>query len=341
MRSEARGFVNQVDGFVGQKAVGDIAMRKSRGRDDGRIFDAHAVMHFILFFQPAQNRNRVFHVRLAHENDLEAAFERRIFLDVLAIFVERGGADGAQLSASQRRLQHVRGVDRAFGGARADQCVQLVDEEDDLSLRVFDFFQHGLQPIFKFAAIFRAREHGSQIERHDALVLQHFRHIAGDDALRQAFDDGRLPHSRLADQHRIIFRAPRKHLHHAANFFIAADDRIEFAAASLLVQVAGIAFERLILCFRILVGDALRSAHRRKRLQDGVMGRAVARQQLLRRIPLQAGQRQQHVLGRNVFVFEGVGFFERLLQQLVDLRRHRRLRRAALPETFGSFSISL
>ena len=169
----------------------------------------------------------------------------------------------------------------------ADQRVQLVDEENDLALRVFDFLEHGLQPVFKFAAIFRARQHRSQVERDDALVLQRFRHVAGDDALRQAFDDGRLAHARLADQHRIIFRAPREHLHHAANFFIAADHRIELAAPRLLGQVARITLQRLILGFGILVGDALRSANRGQRLQDGVVRRAVTRQQFLRRIPLQ------------------------------------------------------
>ena len=166
-------------------------------------------MHFVLFLQSAQDRNRVFDIRLAHEHDLEAAFERRVFLDVLAIFVERGGADGAQLSAGQRRLQHIGGVDCAFGGAGSDQRVQLVDEEDDPALRVLDFLENGLQSVLKFAAIFRPGEHRAQIERYDTLVLQDFGHVAGDNALRQAFDDGCLAHSRLADQHRIILGPPR------------------------------------------------------------------------------------------------------------------------------------
>ena len=44
--------------------------------------------------------------------------------------------DAAKLAAGQRRLQHVAGVDRPLGGARADQGVQLVDEEDDPSRRL-------------------------------------------------------------------------------------------------------------------------------------------------------------------------------------------------------------
>ncbi len=258
-----RRFVDQVDGLVGQKAIGDVAMRERRSGDNRRILDAHAVMHLVLLFQSAQDRDRVFDIGFADEHNLEAAFERGIFLDVLAIFVQRGGADGAQLAASQRRLQHVGSIDRAFRCACADQRVQLVDEENDLSLRVFNLFEHGFQAVFEFAAILRAGQHRSQIERDHALVLQNFRHVAGDDALREAFDDGRLANAGFADQHRIVLGAAREHLHHAADFFIAADDRIELAATRLLGQIARVALQRLVLRFGILVGDFLRAANRR------------------------------------------------------------------------------
>ena len=73
------------------------------------------------------------HRRLAHQHLLEAALERGVLLDALAVLVERGGADQAQLAAGQHRLDHVAGVHRALGVARADDRVQLVDERDDLA----------------------------------------------------------------------------------------------------------------------------------------------------------------------------------------------------------------
>ena len=68
--------------------------------------------------------------RLVDQHLLEAPLERRVLLDVLAVFVERGGADAMQLAARERGLQHVAGVDRAFGLAGADHRVDLVDEDD-------------------------------------------------------------------------------------------------------------------------------------------------------------------------------------------------------------------
>ena len=73
--------------------------------------------------------------RLADVHLLEAALEGGVLLDVLAVLVERGGADHAQLAAGEHRLDHVAGVHRALGGAGADDGVQLVDEGDDLARR--------------------------------------------------------------------------------------------------------------------------------------------------------------------------------------------------------------
>jgi hypothetical protein len=65
------------------------------------------MMHFVPFFQSAKNGDGIFDRGLADVDRLEAAFERRIFFNVLALFIERGGADGTQFSAREGGLQHV------------------------------------------------------------------------------------------------------------------------------------------------------------------------------------------------------------------------------------------
>ena len=147
-----RSFVDQVDGLVGQEAVADVAVRERRGRDDRRILDAHVVVRFVALFEAAQDGDGVFDVGLADVDDLEAAFERCILFDVLAVLVQRGCADGTQFAAGKRRLEHVAGVDGAFGCAGTDEGVQLVDEEDDLAVGLFDLFEHGFEPVFELAA---------------------------------------------------------------------------------------------------------------------------------------------------------------------------------------------
>ena len=122
-------------------------------------------MQLVFLLDAAQDRDRVLDRRLADEDRLEAPRQRRVLLDVLAVFVERGGADAVQLAARQRRLQHVGGVHRAFGLAGADQRVQLVDEEDDLARGRGDLGQHGLQPLLELAAELGAGDQRAEVER--------------------------------------------------------------------------------------------------------------------------------------------------------------------------------
>ena len=101
VRSFAARLVDQVDGLIGQEPVGDVAIRQHRRGHQRRILDAHAVMHFVAVAQAAQDRNGVFDRRLIDHHRLEAPFERGVLLDVLAVLVERGGADAVQFAARQ------------------------------------------------------------------------------------------------------------------------------------------------------------------------------------------------------------------------------------------------
>ncbi len=216
----------------------------------------------VAFLQTAQDGDGVLHRRLADEHRLEAAGERGVLLDVLAVFIERGGADAVQLAARQGRLQKVGGVHRPIGLAGADQGVHLVDEEDDRAFGGGDLVQHAFEPLLELAAVFRPGDQRAHVERQQLLVLQGFRHVAVDDALGEALDDGGLADARLTDQHRIVLGAAGEHLDGAADLLFAADHRIELFVARRLRQVAGVALQRVIaLLGRGAVGGAA-FAHR-------------------------------------------------------------------------------
>ena len=224
-------------------------------------------MLLVLVLQAAQDRDGVFHARLGDEHRLEPPRERRILLDMLLVFVERGGADAVQVAARERGLQQVGGVHRAVGLAGADQRVHLVDEQHDAAVGRHHLVEHGFQPLLELAAVFRARDHRAHVEREQLLVLQALRHVAVDDAQRKAFHDGGLAHARLADQHRIVLGAAREHLHGAADFLVAPDHRIELAVARRLGEVARVLLQRVI---GVLGGGRVRRAALAQRLDGGV-----------------------------------------------------------------------
>ena len=253
-------FVHQIDGFVGEEAVGDVAIRENRGGHQGGILDAHPMVDFVAFAQPAQDGNGVLHRGLIHQDGLEAALEGGVFLDMPAVFVQRGGSDAMQLAARQHGFEEIAGVHGAFGLARAHHGVQLIDEEDDFAVGGLHLFQHGFETLLEFAAKFRAGDQGAHVERDHATFFQALGHVAADDALRKSLHDGRLADSRLADQNGIVLGAARQHLDYPADLFIAADHRIELAFFGLLGEIPAVLFERFVGGFGIGGGDALAAA---------------------------------------------------------------------------------
>ena len=180
--------------------------------------------------------------RIDHDR-LEPPLERAVLLDVLAVLVERRGADALQLAPRQRGLEHVGGVDRPLGRARPDQGVQLVDEQDDL-LVLGDLVHDRLEPLLELAAVLGPGDHRRHVEREHPVVLEDVGAQSVGDHQRQALDDRRLADAGLADQHRVVLLAARQDLHHPLDLLGAADRRIELAFRGQLGQVAAEVVER-------------------------------------------------------------------------------------------------
>ena len=87
------GFVHEVDGLVGQETVGDVAVRKGYGGDDGIVLDTNLVVVFVAFLQSAQDADGRGHVGLVDHHALESAFQRLVLFKVFLVLVEGGGAD--------------------------------------------------------------------------------------------------------------------------------------------------------------------------------------------------------------------------------------------------------
>ena len=132
--------------------------------------------------------------------------------------------------------------------------MQLIDEQNDVATGRRDLLKHGLQTVLELATVFGACHHGAHVKLDELAVTQGRRHVASNDALCEALDDSRLAGTRLADEHGVILRAARKHLHRVANLLDTADDRVELALAGQVGQVATILLERLKLGLALGIG---------------------------------------------------------------------------------------
>ena len=113
------GLVDDVDRLVGQATAGDVTIRQLDRGLEGLVGDLDAVVGLVAVAQAAEDLEGFVLAGRFDDDRLEPPLECPVFFDVLAILVERGGADALHLAASQGRFQDVRGVDRPLGAAGA------------------------------------------------------------------------------------------------------------------------------------------------------------------------------------------------------------------------------
>src|ERR1700680_939910 len=92
-------FVDQVDGLVGQEAVGNVAVGMRHCKIDGFVGVGDGVKFFVAIFDAEKNLDRVRLVRRRNFHGLEPALQGAVFLDRLTIFAGRGGADALNFAA--------------------------------------------------------------------------------------------------------------------------------------------------------------------------------------------------------------------------------------------------
>src|SRR4029077_19860414 len=107
--------------LVGQEAVRDVAVGMRDREADGVVGVGDGVELLVAVFDPEQNLGGIDFVRRRYFDGLEAALERTVFFDGLAIFARGGSADALDFPAGQCGLQDVGGIERTLGRSGSDQ----------------------------------------------------------------------------------------------------------------------------------------------------------------------------------------------------------------------------
>ncbi len=179
-------------------------------------------MGFVTWPKDAQYLHRLFHRRLFQVDRLETPFQGCVLLDVPPVFVGGSCADALQLAPGQGRLEQVAGVDPTLGGPGSHHGVNLVQEENDLPLGLFDLVHHGLQPFFKLTAEFGARDEAAHVQGQHPAVFQRVGNVSGDDASGQSLGNGCFTNSGFSDDGRVVLLPAAQRLHHLPDFIVPA-----------------------------------------------------------------------------------------------------------------------
>ena len=240
------GLVDEVDGLIRQKAVGDVAFAQKYRLAAHLVADGHTMVVLIVVGDAAQDLHAVLDGGLVDRDGLEAALEGGVLFDMLAVFGEGSGADNLDLAPRKGGLEDVGGVHAALGIPRADDVVHLVDDKDHIPL-LADFLDEALHAAFKLAAKLRACHQRREVEQEDLLIPELYRHIAVCDTLGKALGNGGLADAGLADEAGIILLAAVEDLDNALKLLFPADHAVKLALPGALRQVDAVAVQELAL----------------------------------------------------------------------------------------------
>ena len=314
-------FVDQVDGLVRQLTISDIAMTQLGRRNDRAVSNSNLVVNLVALFQATQDRDGVFFAWLIHQHFLEAPFKGCVLLYILAVFVERGRADAVQLAASQRRLEHVACIHRAFAFTGADHGVQFIDEQDDLTFLLRQLVQQRFQPLFEFTTELGAGNQRAHVQRQHALAFKAIRHFTVDDPLGQALDNRGFTHARLTDQYRVVLGPALQYLNGSTNFVITTDHRVELAFFGALGEIDGVFIQRLTRLLDVGIIDRRTATQIGNGIFKGLFTNALAQQELAKLVVL-VHCRQQHQLAGDELVALLLRQAISLIEQTRQILRH-------------------
>ena len=149
------GLIHRVDSLVWKASVGDVSFRHPHTSLYGFICIDHVVMLLVVCLQPVQDGDRLSDVCVLHYNLLESSVQRSVLFYCLAEFVHRCGSDTLDVSSGKRRFEHVCGVKTAGCSASSNDCMELVNEKDDVRI-CGNFVDDGFEPLLKVSAVFCA-----------------------------------------------------------------------------------------------------------------------------------------------------------------------------------------
>ena len=226
-----------------------------------------------------------------------------------------------QLPPGQHRLQQVAGVHGPVGFAGAHDVVELVDEEQNASLAIFDFIQNSLQPLLELAPELGAGDQGAHIQGEDRFVLESLGHVPPEDPLGQSLGDGGLSHARLADQDGIVFGFSGQDPDHVSDLLVPADHRIQLLLPGLGHQVEAVFVQSVVGLLRI-VSRHPSAFDRGQGFQEILLADAEILEEQREGGGGLFQERQEDVFHGNVFVPHGCCGLLRGCEHPVALRRH-------------------
>ena len=174
-----------------------------------------------------------------HDDPLKTSFERRVRLDIAAVFSDCRGSDAAQLTTGQGWLHEVSCIHASLRPAYAYYAVYFVDEENHLGMSAC-LLDDPSEPLLELTPVLGPSHQSTDVQLDDALAGQDLWILALSGSYGQCFYNGCFPNTGLAYKHRVVLGAPGEGLDHLEELLAPTDERTELAFLGLPGEVPAV-----------------------------------------------------------------------------------------------------
>jgi len=141
------------------------------------------------------------------------------------VLIHGGGADGLEVTSGQSRLKNVGGVYGTLGSTSANDCMQFVNEQHNVSI-LPDLIHHLLHALLKLTTVLCASHHCAHIKGYQSLIDEGLGNPSLNNALGQPFSNGRLTYAGVTNENRVVLCAAAQDLDYPLNLLVPANHRI-------------------------------------------------------------------------------------------------------------------
>ena len=149
--------------------------------------------------------------------------------------------------------------------------MKLINEEDYLALRLFDFVQHGFQSFLELAAVFCTCHKRAHTKGEYRLIFKSVRYVSADYTLCKAFGNCGFTDAGFTDKHGVVLALTRKDSYNASYLAVTSDYGVELLFSCSFNKVGAVFCEYVVgilgivarhgrgFDFRKLIREALRA----------------------------------------------------------------------------------
>ena len=189
-------LIKSVDGLIWHKAVGNIAVCQFDTSRQSLVGICHVVMLLVALLDVMQNLQSFLVCCRFNLHLLESALKCTVFLNALAIFVQRCSSDALYSAACQSWLHYVCSIHRAWCSTSTYDGVNLIDKHYDVRITL-QLLHQSLQALLKLSAIFCTCHNACHVEGIYTLTKQHRTCVALLNKLCQTLYYCALTHTRF------------------------------------------------------------------------------------------------------------------------------------------------